>query len=192
MNIEQRSNLIKNGDFSSGKIGEMPTGWSKVLPRQVIAPSFSLVETKHGRRALMATGNGRDACFGYASRQLHLDAQQAYRLKVKFRYENLEDLNQHLVHGIFGPGFNNGIFSYEREGEQIVGENSFSTYDQPVDVEIRLYFRFSPNGKVWWEEIDLQKCDPIPPRPVRIACCWGWGDFKRWEQFLDTAGKSGA
>ena len=192
MNIERRSNLIKNGDFSSGKIGEMPTGWSKVLPRQVIAPSFSLVETKHGRRALMATGNGRDACFGYASRQLHLDAQQAYRLKVKFRCENLEDLNQHLVHGIFGPGFNNGIFSYEREGEQIVGENSFSTYDQPVDVEIRLYFRFSPNGKVWWEEIDLQKCDPIPPRPVQIACCWGWGDFKRWEQFLDTAGKSGA
>ena len=151
MSAERRNNLIGNGNFSSGKIGGMPTGWSRVLPNPVIAPSFSLVEIEHGRHALMATGNGRNACFGYAYRRLHLEAQQAYQLKVRFRCEDLEDLNQHLVHGIFGPGFNNGIFSYEREGNQIVGENCFATYDQPVDAEIRLYFRFSPNGKVWWE-----------------------------------------
>jgi hypothetical protein len=43
-----------------------------------------------------------------------LAAGKTYRLSVRFRFEGFEDVNQHLVHGVFAPGFDNGIFTYRK------------------------------------------------------------------------------
>jgi predicted amidohydrolase len=57
---------------------------------------------------------------------------------------------------------------------------------------VRLYFRYSAQGKVWWDEALLEECQPLAPRPVKLAVSWGKGDLKYWEQWLDTVGASGA
>lgn len=183
------NDLIDNGDFLKGTIGAMPDNWEIVCPNPALAPDFGLADTQNGKQSLMAAGNGRRECFGYARCPVHLEANKTYRMRVRLRFEGMEDLNRHLVHGVFASNFNDGIFSYRREGEWVIGENRFPTADEPVDGEVRLYFRFSPHGKVWWDYISLQECDPIPPRLVKIACSWGTGDLEHWTKWLDRAGE---
>jgi predicted amidohydrolase len=69
----------------------------------------------------------------------------------------------------------------------IVGEHVFPT--RGTKAEMRLYFRYSPHGKVWWDEIRLEECEPIAPRLVKIAVSTGRRDFDGWKAFLDAAGE---
>ena len=184
-----KCNLIANGDFAKGNIGDIPAGWQTVCPNNAIAPTFKLVNTEDGNPALMATGNGRRECFGYVRHPVHLEANKTYRLRVRLQYEGMNDLNVNLVHGVFAEGFNDGIFTYQKEGNWVIGNNHFPGPEKSTDGEVRLYFRFSANGKVWWEHISLQECEPIPPRLVKVACSWGTGDLDYWAKWLDAAGE---
>ena len=181
-------NLITNGNFAAGEIGNLPTGWLLVAPNLVLAPTFKLVKGNNGEKLLMAKGNGRKECFGYVHQKFTLPENKTFLMRVVFRIEGIEDVNRSLVHGIFGD-FNNGIFKYHREGNWIVGEHKFP--GKGKNCEARLYFRFSPKGKVWWKEISITECDPIPPRLVKIAVSQGARDGQGWESFLDSAGKKG-
>ena len=180
-------NLIPNGNFAKGEPGKLPEGWTVVAPNPVLAPAFQLVE-EAGNRFLMAQGNGRENCFGFVKMPIALERDKTYRLTVRFKIDGIEDVNRNLLHGIFGD-FNNGIFHYRREGEMIVGEHVFPAKGQRC--EMRLVFRFSPHGKVWWEEIRLEECEPIAPRPVKIAVSVGKrsSSLDSWKAFLDAAGE---
>ena len=180
-------NLIANGNFR-GSLGALPEGWEAVYPNPALAPIFKLVLGAESRPVLEACGNGRRECLGYVRHPVRLEGGKTYRLRVRLRFEGLEDLNRHLVHGVFAD-FNDGIFSYRREGEGVIGEGRFPAGDKSCDGEVRLYFRFSANGKVWWERVSLQECPPIPPRLVRVACSWGKGDLDDWRAWLDRAGE---
>ena len=184
-----KGNLIANGDFTEGTVGAIPEGWETVCPNNALAPIFKLIRTGYRNSALMATGNGRRECFGYIRHPVHLEANKTYRLRVRLRFEEMEDLNLNLVHGIFAGGFNDGIFTYCKEGDRVVGDKRFPDPGKPTDGEARLYFRFSAHGKVWWERVSLQECEPIPPRLVKIACSWGTGDTDYWDKWLDNAGE---
>jgi len=186
-----RDNLIANGDFVKGVVGGIPDGWEAVCPNEAIAPVFKLAETQDGKPALMATGNGRRECFGYVRHPIHLDANKTYQMRVRLRFEGMDDLNRHLVHGVFASNFNDGVFTYRKEGRWVIGEGRFPAAAEPTDGEVRLYFRFSAHGKVWWDRVSLQECDPIPPRLVKIACSWGRGDLTHWAGWLDQAGEKG-
>ena len=181
-------NYITNGNFADGEIGKLPKEWFMVAPNLVLAPTFKLVKGNNGEKLLMAQGNGRKECFGYVRQKFTLPENKTFLMRVVFRVEGIEDVNRNLVHGIFGD-FNNGIFEYHREGKWIVGEHKFP--GKGKNCEARLYFRFSPKGKVWWREISITECDPIPPRLVKIAVSQGARDRKGWESFLDSAGKKG-
>ncbi len=154
-----KGNLIANGDFTEGTVGAIPEGWETVCPNNALAPIFKLIRTGYGNSALMATGNGRRECFGYIRHPVHLEANKTYRLRVRLRFEEMEDLNLNLVHGIFAGGFNDGIFTYCKEGDRVVGDKRFPGPDKPTDGEARLYFRFSAHGKVWWERGCTVKTD---------------------------------
>ncbi|HJN17049.1 MAG TPA: carbon-nitrogen hydrolase family protein, partial [Armatimonadota bacterium] len=186
------ANLIANGDFAEGAVGALPDGWEAVCPNPALAPEFALARTKRGP-ALRGAGNGRRECFGYARHAVQLAAGKTYRMRVRLRAKGLKNLNRHLVHGIFcsDPGFNDGIFAYRRQGDWIIGESRFPGPTSDADAEVRLYFRFSAAGKVWWDEVSLEECDPIPHRPVKIACSAGAGDMEHWDKWLDAAGASG-
>ena len=179
-------NLVPNGDFALGEVGKIPESWQVVTPNPALAPMFQLVE-ENGRKYLMAQGNGRKECFGYIKAPLTLTKDKTYRLTVRFAVEGIDDVNRNLLHGVFGD-FNNGIFEYRREGNLIVGEHAFPA--KGTKCEMRLHFRFSPHGKVWWEEIRLEECEPIVPRLVKIAVVQGRRDLDGWKAFLDVAGKN--
>jgi len=178
------SELIANNDFSSVTDG-MPDDWRVVCPNQSLAPVFRAGES----RGLTARGNGRVECFGYVCQTVSLEGGKTYQMQVRLRTGGLGDVNRHLVHGVFGEGFNDGIFSYKRQGDWIVGENRFPGPQKDVKAEMRLYFRFSPDGCVYWDSVSLRECDPIPRRPTKIACSQGRGSMEHWARWLDRAGE---
>ena len=184
------SNLIANGAFG-GKSGELPTGWQLQAPNVALAPGFRVASGKGGKTALMAESNGRPECFGYVRHNVRLGAGKTYRMQITLRTEGLDDLNMHLLHGVFAKGFNDGIFEYRREGGRIVGESRFPGPPKEMDAEVRLYYRFAAKGRVYWDEVRLEECDPIPPRTVTIACRQGKlpkdGVLKFWSEWLDKA-----
>ncbi len=183
-----KGNLIANSDFSKGNPGGLPAGWEVIQPNPAVAPKFELVADDAGHRSLMGAGNGREECYGYVRQKVKFASGKFYRFRVRLRVEGIEDLNRHLVHAVFGS-FNDGIFDYHKVGRSIIGDSQFPAPDGAGDSEVRLYFRFSPHGKVWWEEISLQQCQPPPPRLAKVACCWGGGNLEHWSEWLDTAGK---
>ncbi|MBZ5564122.1 MAG: carbon-nitrogen hydrolase family protein [Acidobacteriia bacterium] len=185
-------NLIANGDFSRGTIGPLPENWSVVAGNPALKPSFKLVAGQDGKRELMAESNGRRECYGYLRHPVSMAGGKTYRMRARFRFSGLDDINRNLVHGVFAENFNNGIFQYRKEGEWIVGEGHFPGPPKDLDGEVRLYFRYSATGKVWWEQVSLEECAPIAPRPVKLAVSWGTGDLKYWERWLDAAGSRGA
>ena len=186
---ESVGNLIPNGDFAHGEIGKIPESWTLVIPNPALAPTFQLVE-KDGKKMLMAQGNGRKECFGFVKAPFTMIKDKTYRLSVRFKIEGIDDVNRNLRHGFFGDrwaDYNNGIFDYRREGDMIVGERVFIAGGEKR--EMRLYFRSSPHGKVWWEEIRLEECEPIAPRLVKIAVVAGKRNLDGWKAFLDDAGE---
>ena len=188
-------NLIAHGDAMEGAIGSLPEGWSVVAGNPALRPSFKLVSSEGGKRELMAEGNGRKECYGYVRIPVRLAGGKTYRLRVRFRFAGLEDVNRHLVHGVFAKDalkFNNGIFEYRKEGDWGVGEARFPGPPKDLEAEVRLYFRYSATGKAWWDQVALAECDPIPSRPVKVAVSWGAGGLKHWTRWLDVAGARGA
>jgi predicted amidohydrolase len=176
-------------DFSSGPLGGLPEGWSVTAANPALAPTFKLAELPgaRGGKALMAEGNGREECFGYVQRKVHVSGG-SYRYRVRFKIEGIEDVNRNLLHGYFGD-FNQGILHYRKEKDGwIVGESRF--VGRPGgDAWVRFHFRFSPHGKVWWDHVLLQEVDPIPPRLVKIAVSSGTHGMDSWAKWLDLAGE---
>lgn len=188
----QTSNLIPNGRFMQGEIGSLPEGWSIGDGNPALRPFFKLIAGIGGNRELMAEGNGRKECYGYLRAPVRLGGGKTYRMRVRFRFSGMDDVNRHLVHGVFTQKFNNGIFQYWKDGDWVIGEAHFAGPSGDEAGEVRLYFRYSSKGRVWWKEVSLQESNPIPPRPVKLAVSWGVGDMKHWENWLDAAGAKGA
>ncbi|HEU5406581.1 MAG TPA: carbon-nitrogen hydrolase family protein [Nitrospira sp.] len=188
----QSGNLIANGNFLQGSIGSIPDGWSVVAGNPALKPTYKLVSGQGGERELMAEGNGRRECYGYLRHPARMIGGETYRLRVKFRFSGFEDVNRHLVHGVFTKKFNNGIFHYRKEGKSVIGEAYFLGPPEDQDGEVRLYYRYSARGRVWWDQVSLEQCKPVPQRPVKVAVSWGKEDMKHWEKWLDAAGTGGA
>lgn len=183
-----KGNLIANADFNLATGPNLPEGWTVVSPNPNLAPEFKIAPGPDGRPALEATGNRRQECFGYVSHKIHFAAGKTYCFRIELQTRDLDDLNRHVVHGVYGR-VNGGIFEYRKVGDLIEGESRFPGPDKAGNAEVRLYFRFSPSGKVWWNRVSLQECEPIAPRNVKVACSWGRGDMEHWSQWLDAAGQ---
>jgi predicted amidohydrolase len=125
---------------------------------------------------------------------VNLGAGKSYRFRIRLQAENLGDVNRHIVHGVFAlpmERFNEGVFRYWQAADGIHGERVFQAPSESTEAEVRLVFRFSAHGRVWWDLVSLEECEPIPPRTVRIACSWGTGDLAHWARWLDGAGERG-
>ena len=178
-------NFVENGDFSKGEAGQLPAGWTIFAPNPVLAPSYKLVKGDDGTNLLLVEGNGRKECFGILRHHVTLPPGKTYRFRVRFKFQGFDDVNRHLVHGVFTKK-NDGIFTYRKEGEWAVGETRLALAGEG---DVRLYFRFAPKGKVWYSNVSLTECEPVQPRLVKLAVTQGGGDRNRWEKFLDTAGQ---
>lgn len=189
-------NLIANGDLMEGEIGSLPEGWSGFAGNPVLKPSFKLVAGPGGKRQLQGEGNGRKECYGYLRIPVRMTPGKWYRMRVKFRFSGFENVNRHLVHGVFSTPdtlkYNNGIFHYYKDGEWATGEARFAGPKREMDTEVRLYFRYSARGRVWWDQVSLEETEPVPSRPVKVAVSWGHGGLEHFRPWLDAAGSRGA
>lgn len=179
-------NLVDNGDFAKGEIGQLPTGWTISAPNPALAPRYQLMKGDDGKNLLLVEGDGRKECFSILRHKVDLPSAKTYRFRVRFKFEGFDDVNRHLVHAVFAGRKNDGIFNYRKDGAWVVGEGRFAISGKG---DVRLYFRFAPKGKVWYSDVSLAECEPIEPRLVKLAVAQGGGDRRRWEKFLDTAGQ---
>jgi len=147
------SNLIKNSKFGVIKNGA-PEFWDAKYPREELKPKFDFYQCK-----LCITGNSNPYAFGSWVQPISVEEGVAYKFKVKFSIEGIEDLNLNVFNVIFWSRGDpqsetctyDHISNYYREGELIVGEDVFKVPPGFRKAEIQLGFRFSENGKVWWE-----------------------------------------
>jgi hypothetical protein len=115
-------------------------------------------------------------------------------MSVRVRFQHLDPVESHTVHGVYGEGFSGGLLSLEVDGERASGEERFAGPPADLDAELRLYFRFSAGGRIRWENLELQECDPAEPRLVVVACHHGplasdAATMDYWERWLDIAGE---
>jgi predicted amidohydrolase len=180
--------ILSPASLMTGEPGKLPEGWTLGGGNPAVLPTFKIVGTEGGGRVLEAQGNGRAECFGWIQHPATLRAGRTYRLQARFRFEGFEDLNRHLVHGVYGDNFNRGALDYQRQGDAVVVEGIFSAPDKDLEANVRLYFRFSPQGRVWWDQISLTETAPIPPRLVKICVTEGNPGMEHWTKVLDRAG----
>lgn len=190
------NNLIDHGDPMDGPVGALPRQWSSFAGNSVLLPSFGLVATgPDGKLELLGKGNGRKECYGYIRIPVHMTPGKWYRMQVRFRFSGFKEVDRHLVHGVFSTPdtlqYNNGIFHYRKDGRWVTGQATFPGPTRELDTEVRLYFRYSAHGRVWWDQVSLQEVEPMPPRPVKVAVSWGHGGLKHWRPWLDVAGSRG-
>ena len=167
-------NLIAHGDSMEGVAGALPEGWSSFAGNPVLLPSFKLVAGgPGGKYQLLGEGNGREECYGYVRIPVRMTPGKWYRMQVRFRFSGFENVNRCLVHGVFSTPdslqYNNGIFHYRKDGEWATGEAHFQGPAREMDTEVRLYFRYSAQGRVWWDQVLLEEAEPVPSRPVKVA-----------------------
>jgi len=168
--------------------------WEFVTPNPALAPIFRAVTIgANTRRALVAEGNGRRECYGYAWLPVELKAGKSYKLSVKLTAEGMDFIEHHVVHAVHGPSYSGGLFSLRTNGKTAVGEERFHGPPEAMEAQLRLYFRYSARGRVTWEEVFLEECEPIAPRPVTFACTQGQmlpgATLAFWEERLDRAGR---
>jgi predicted amidohydrolase len=175
---------------------ELPLDWNSQAPRDALAPSFSfdLENRLTGVGSLAISGGGNPNCFGFwAGPRVSVQAGQYYRLKVVFRFEDIEDPNLHLLHTIvwhkadskYQPAQDH-IHRFRRCGEWIEGEGTFQAPPTAVEAEVRLYLRYAPHGRVWWDSVELIAVPSPPARLVTVAVCQG-GPRLGGDQALETA-----
>jgi predicted amidohydrolase len=194
---------VERGNQEPFKVGRedrewiAANGWDFVSPNATLAPLFSIEKRSDGTvTALVAEGNSRPECLGYARCRVRLKGGAWYRLGVRIQFQNLTSVESHAVSGLYGEGFSGGVLCLKVEGDKASGEEYFPGPEMDLDAELRLYFRFSAGGRVRWENVALRECDSSLPRLVTIAAhhgpLTGIGTMAYWERWLDVAGKSGS
>jgi len=193
--------ILADSDFELSR-------WQSCSPRQVLRPIFFLDESagRAGTPALGIDGAGNPNCFGFwAGPRVSVQADQYYRLKVVFRFEDIDDPNLHLLHTILWHKADpkeqpaqDHIHKFCRQGQWIKGEGTFQAPSTATEAEVRLYLRFTPRGRVWWDSVELTPVPAPSPRVMTVAVyqgrpqCTGPRAFETalyyWEGVIRQAG----
>jgi predicted amidohydrolase len=137
-----------------------------------LAPGFSTDGS-----ALILSGDGNRNCFGAWRRSVAAEPRKRYRLRVAFRCQGIEDLLLHVTpHLIWRRGempeegcAEDAFRNYRRDGERIVGEETFTAPANCDGAEIRLLLRYAAEGSVRFEEVEFGEAGPAKPRRIRVG-----------------------
>jgi hypothetical protein len=112
---------------------------------------------------------------------------------VRFRCSEDVSPQENLLFKALGPAGHNGIFTFRRLDQGwATGEEKVSWPGRGrANVEIRIYFRLSAQGRAWIGEVSMTETDPEPPRWVRVACTSGKPSLRADEAVLNEAGRAG-
>ncbi len=186
------TNLVPNGDFQAGKVGDLPDAWSFTCARPQLAPVFKLVD-RDGCQCLMATGDGNPDCVGHVHASTRITLGKTYLFRAVFRMSDDLNPHQHLLFLSFGPGASDGIFEFRRRDDGWV-EGSVKIHypgDGEAVADVRVLFRLSAHGKVWVRQVSLVETEPVSPQWVTVACTQGKTNMEDCVALLDAAGEQG-
>ena len=178
-------------DFTKGKTGELPDGWTLTADRPEHSPHFILKEDTAGGY-LSLTGCGDPAAVAYISTKVRL-ALGTYLYKVSFSISDDVNPQRNLLFQC-KSGTHDGIFKFYRlDNGMVEGRESIVVSgNQPCDVELRIFFRFHPAGEVKIRDISITPADPVAPRWVRFACTQGRMNYDRMTAVAGQAAKDNA
>jgi hypothetical protein len=90
------ANLIPNGSFTDGGIGQVPDGWGFERLNPALAPVVRSAR-EDGAPALVIEGCGDADCIGWLATYFPIECGETYRLSVSFRMSEEVDPNAHLL-----------------------------------------------------------------------------------------------
>ncbi|MDR3260897.1 MAG: hypothetical protein LBT78_03585, partial [Tannerella sp.] len=159
-------------DFSKGKTGSLPEGWSLTDFENVRAPRFQLKKDAQGTY-LSLKGNGDPAGVAYLSTKTQL-TPGTYAYKALFSISKDVNPQRNLLFQCKASS-HDGIFKFYRLDKGLVeGRGTIVvTGDKPVDAELRVFYRFNASGEVKLRSLSLTPAEPVQPRWVRFGCTQG-------------------
>ena len=168
-------NLIVNGDFSKGKVGELPVGWVLETKHPEMAPRFSKSQ-RRGETFLLIEGGGQPDIVGGIKTQAKVKFGKTYLFSVRFKVSKEINPHRNLLFQCYGPLNFDGIFEYVRNDDGYIVGTSKITFPGGGDgfADVKILFRFSARGWVRVHNISLTESEPDPPRWVRVGCTSGF------------------
>jgi len=178
-------------DFSEGITGSLPDGWKLTTFQQDHVPVFVLNEDAKSRY-LSLTGGGDRAAVAYISTTTNL-APGTYEYKVLFSISDDVNPQRNLLFQC-RTRTQDGIFSfYKLDNGMVEGrETIVVTGNQTANAELRIYYRFNPDGEVKIRELSITPVDPVQPRWVRFACTQGQMNYDQMTAVAGQAAKDNA
>jgi predicted amidohydrolase len=153
--------------------------WQPWSPMPSLAPAFSVEPSSHdgGAASLRIDGSGNRHCFGAWCQRVSVSPGAAYRLRVVLRCQGIDELLLHVTpYVVWRRGelpeeecAADAIRHYRRDGDRIIGEDTFVAPANCDAGEVRLLLRYAPGGTVWFDEVLLASTEPPQPRRVRVG-----------------------
>ncbi|MDR1897319.1 MAG: carbon-nitrogen hydrolase family protein, partial [Prevotellaceae bacterium] len=159
-------------DFTKGKTGSLPEGWSLTSFNAGVSPRFELKKDAAGVY-LSLTGNGDSLAVAYISTKTRL-APGTYLYKALFSIS--EDVNpQRNLLFQCKASSHDGIFKFYKLNNGMVEGRStiIVTGNEPQNTELRIFYRFNAQGEVKLRNLSLTPVEPEKPRWIRFACTQG-------------------
>jgi predicted amidohydrolase len=180
MNVQETpKNLLTSARLDPAHPGRLAEAWSPWSPMPALAPAFSAEAspTESGAASLRVAGNGNPYCFGAWTQLVPAQPGTAYRLRVALRCRDIDSLFLHVTPHIAwrrggsrdGEGAADAIRQFRRDGDRIIGEDTFICPPDYDGAEVRLLLRYASEGTVWFDEVSLTETEPTGPRPVRVG-----------------------
>ncbi|MEX0776106.1 MAG: carbon-nitrogen hydrolase family protein [Phycisphaeraceae bacterium] len=167
------------GNFIGARSEPWPTDWCTWSPRAALAPTFRVDDTggRDGSAALLIAGNRDRAAYGEWRRRVdNIVGGQLYRFTTHYRAQNVTDPRQQLTArlewvGIKDPHEHMPVYALEthRQGDWIRCSHVTLAPADATRALIRLGLRWCPDGKVWWDGVQVEQVTDAPARPVHLA-----------------------
>jgi predicted amidohydrolase len=196
-------NLIKNPGFEEVDSNRAPLDWIISSPRPgmmpLITPDDQVKLT--GTRSLSMTSRGDKNCLGKMTQKVALTGGQTYLFSAQVKTQNILSLNECVVVKVVWLKDNNAVgMSYVdvvvgQQGEWTMLARKLEAQPEANGAEIHLEFRWSENGRIWWDQVSLVKTEPLVHRKIKAGTIYCWpqnssveNNLKLFGDLLDQAG----
>ena len=153
-------------DFTKGKTGALPDGWTLTTFQKDLVPNFVIKEDSQGRY-LSLSGGGDPKANAFISTNVRL-APGTYQFKALFSISGDVNPQRNLLFQYNRDGIHD---FYRLENGMVEGRETIVVGgNQSRDAALRLYYRFNAGGEVKIRSITITPTEPVQPRWARFAC----------------------
>lgn len=171
----QSVNMINNPGFEAGASKDgVPESWKAWTPRENLNIKYSVDKKvfRSGKSSFCMQGNGNDNCIGGVMQEMqNITAGKTYKFTGYFKVEGIKSVRENVVARIVwgeGDGMDYAV-NQAAEGQWIRLEQVMTAKGSAAKATLRLEFRWTGTGKVWWDDLSLSETTPVKHRMVKIS-----------------------